>query len=594
MMTTCPSFLNRSNFAFDGIYTFSNAMGLSAEIPEVTDKIQKTASKTFANDASWVYSVHKNFPSPEGVSPIISVSHSIVEEGPTVSQYASMEAITTSSYVLGLGLGLGLFALGSLFAFKAFRNDKDILLLPRGPDIQFPNGDKYFGQVKNGKMNGQGIIKTIKGEEYSGIFEDNLIKDQATIKFPNGNIFVGEVIDLMNGRGTITTPDGRKYVGELNNGNMQCQVYLITSNGEEHFEEVKKDDEIVKWMQDLMEDNIDEEKSKIIKTINSIKNNQEVNLKQIAFDAIRFIQYSKPERKNSDINLDRCAEIIKHFLDPAVIVKYEIEKFIPDKDRKQSLLNNVFTTFIENYLNYQKENPTKKIYDNLCLEIFKTYKEKFHAEITIKTVNELFLKKPNDIAQKITKQMSSFYLSLISSKGRFGELQAVNAINIVSPTIMTIPASKKFIKAILIGFSQRYNSAYIKNSILPFIIFKYSKAYESIAAKIPGFADQINVSQVKIPQITETLPFNMDTSPLAGDALKSPLKDAKINKIKKTIHFTKKNPSQSSIKAKTKSNLEKTHQSLEQKNESGKIFENLNVYEKDDNSLKFALIEGKK
>ena len=56
--------------------------------------------------------------------------------------------------------------------------------------------DKYVGEIKNGKPNGQGILT-----------------------FPNGNKYEGEWKDgKRHGQGKYTTSSGRKYIGEWKDG----------------------------------------------------------------------------------------------------------------------------------------------------------------------------------------------------------------------------------------------------------------------------------------------------------------------------------------------------------------------------------------
>jgi hypothetical protein len=409
-----------------------------------------------------------------------------------------------------------------------------------GDILRLPDGDNYIGEVKDGKMNGQGTIITTRGEEYSGKFKDGLIQGQANMKFSNGNIFFGEVIDgKMNGHGIITTPDGHKYVAEIIDGKMHDQITRITPNGDIYDGEVK-DDDIVQYVpatkkdintlknlfpldasrsnyqNDLMKSQIEEEKAKIINTIDRIKKNKKAILRQLAIDTISFMQYSKPGKKNSEVNLHICADVIQQLLDPKVIAKIlnrTTVKFII----LQNLLNDAFTIFIENYLSHQINTPLDK-YDDLCLKIFEIYKDKFDAQITIETVNSLFFNRPNIIAQEITEKMSTFYLTLIDSKWRQGKLNAMDAImhaiEEVAPTMENIPASKNFVEALINGIAQRYNDnpEYIKKCIHTFMKENYSIACQLISTKIPGFVDLINV-----PQETATPPFHSDIENSVSD-----------------------------------------------------------------------------
>ena len=70
-------------------------------------------------------------------------------------------------------------------------------------------GQKYVGEFKNNKYNGQGNLTFATGHKYVGEFTD----------------------DKQNGQGTFTFPNGEKYVGEFKNDNYSGQGTLFASNG---------------------------------------------------------------------------------------------------------------------------------------------------------------------------------------------------------------------------------------------------------------------------------------------------------------------------------------------------------------------------
>ena len=80
----------------------------------------------------------------------------------------------------------------------------------------FPSGDKYVGQFKDGKRNGQGTYTFANGNKYIGQFKDDNFNGQGTATFANGNKYVGQFKDdKRNGQGTFTWSDGEKYVGQF-------------------------------------------------------------------------------------------------------------------------------------------------------------------------------------------------------------------------------------------------------------------------------------------------------------------------------------------------------------------------------------------
>ena len=88
-------------------------------------------------------------------------------------------------------------------------------------------GEKYVGEYKDGKRNGQGTYTWTSGDKYVGEFKDDRKHGQGTYTYANGNKYVGEwKDDLFNGQGTYTSSDGTVYVGEFkNDGFWDLTVY---------------------------------------------------------------------------------------------------------------------------------------------------------------------------------------------------------------------------------------------------------------------------------------------------------------------------------------------------------------------------------
>ena len=86
---------------------------------------------------------------------------------------------------------------------------------------------KYEGQVENGIPNGQGTITYPDGRKYVGEYKNGKIwNGQGTKTWTNGDMYEGEFKDgLQNGQGTYTWSDGRKYVGEWKDGETKRSWY---------------------------------------------------------------------------------------------------------------------------------------------------------------------------------------------------------------------------------------------------------------------------------------------------------------------------------------------------------------------------------
>ena len=94
------------------------------------------------------------------------------------------------------------------------------------PDVRInnTNGDVYFGQVIDGKPNGQGTFAWASGGRYVGEFKNGLRNGQGTLTFREGSSYVGEFKDdKYNGQGTLTLKDISRYVGGWKDGKKNGQ-----------------------------------------------------------------------------------------------------------------------------------------------------------------------------------------------------------------------------------------------------------------------------------------------------------------------------------------------------------------------------------
>ena len=75
--------------------------------------------------------------------------------------------------------------------------------------VTFASGDKYVGEYKDGKRNGQGTATFPSGSKYVGEFKDGKYNGQGTYTFANGSKYVGEFKDdKRHGQGTYYASNG--------------------------------------------------------------------------------------------------------------------------------------------------------------------------------------------------------------------------------------------------------------------------------------------------------------------------------------------------------------------------------------------------
>jgi len=97
------------------------------------------------------------------------------------------------------------------------------------------NGEKYVGEWRDGRFNGQGTYTYPDGHKYVGEFRNDQPNGQGTGTFANGDKYVGEFRDGgFNGQGTYTDAYGDKYVGEWRDYRRHGQGILTKANGDKY------------------------------------------------------------------------------------------------------------------------------------------------------------------------------------------------------------------------------------------------------------------------------------------------------------------------------------------------------------------------
>ena len=83
-------------------------------------------------------------------------------------------------------------------------------------NLTFPNGDKYVGEFKDDKPNGQGTYTWSDGRKYEGEFKDGYRNGQGTYTLPNGSKYVGEWRENKSWNGTEYDKNGNIIVKFVN------------------------------------------------------------------------------------------------------------------------------------------------------------------------------------------------------------------------------------------------------------------------------------------------------------------------------------------------------------------------------------------
>ena len=119
----------------------------------------------------------------------------------------------------------------------------------------WPNGSKYVGEWKKGKVHGQGTWTHPNGDKYVGEWKKHKYFGKGTYIYSNGDKYVGEWkkdkyfapdnLKERHGQGTYTYINGDKYVGEWKKGKRQGKGIFTHADGKVE-EGIWKKDKLIK------------------------------------------------------------------------------------------------------------------------------------------------------------------------------------------------------------------------------------------------------------------------------------------------------------------------------------------------------------
>jgi hypothetical protein len=108
--------------------------------------------------------------------------------------------------------------------------------------MDFANGDKYIGDWFDGNRTGQGVYIHANGDRYEGQFKDDKKHGKGKLDFANGDKYTGDRVDgNRTGRGVLTWPDGDRYEGEWKDGNQTGQGVFTWRDGNRYEGQFKDD-----------------------------------------------------------------------------------------------------------------------------------------------------------------------------------------------------------------------------------------------------------------------------------------------------------------------------------------------------------------
>ena len=105
-----------------------------------------------------------------------------------------------------------------------------------------PSGEKYVGEFRADKPNGEGTSTKQDGAKYTGGWKDGQRHGKGQLVLTNGEKYVGSfAYGALNGKGVYTWPEGHKYVGDFKNGDRNGLGTFTWADGRKYAGEYKND-----------------------------------------------------------------------------------------------------------------------------------------------------------------------------------------------------------------------------------------------------------------------------------------------------------------------------------------------------------------
>jgi len=140
---------------------------------------------------------------------------------PRVKKFLGVNTLVIASVAITAAAIAGVLATGtSVTAEPCPEGTKATESMTCVGEMNFPNGEKYVGEVKDGQPHGRGTFIWPNGEKYVGDWKNGQRNGRGRFFWPDGTKYFGDFRNnKKHGQGTYTYANGRTYTGQWKNGN---------------------------------------------------------------------------------------------------------------------------------------------------------------------------------------------------------------------------------------------------------------------------------------------------------------------------------------------------------------------------------------